>query len=256
MSETTLPERPEALVNNAAAKQYWEEVSADNNGMLGGFPFVSRADLRVSRSFLAKLGIGSKSGMRRVRLALEGGAGIGRVTEGLLLDMAEEVDIIEPVAKFTAQLKERLGVRWVFNVGLEDWDPTKTGDTASESSNSSSSGKEGTEDDKDGNKHLPTYGLIWIQWCTSYLNDKQLVEFLQRCGSVLEPTTGVLVIKENIMSTGFDDFDVLDSGVTRADKSFQSLFSEAGLRVVRSEVQNFPEEAGLLPVKLYALKPR
>ncbi len=69
------PQRPEALVNNADARRYWEAISADNDGMLGGFAFVSRADLRGSRSFLAKLGIGSKPGLRRIQRALEGGAG-------------------------------------------------------------------------------------------------------------------------------------------------------------------------------------
>ena len=67
--------RPEALVNNADAKKYWESVSADNDGMLGGFAFVSRADLRGSRTFLAKMGIGNRPGQRQVKRALEGGAG-------------------------------------------------------------------------------------------------------------------------------------------------------------------------------------
>jgi len=43
--------------------------------MLGGFPHISRVDLQGSRTFLAKLGIGTKEGLRTVGSALEGGAG-------------------------------------------------------------------------------------------------------------------------------------------------------------------------------------
>lgn len=50
-------------------------VDADVNGMLGGFPYVSRVDLQGSRNFLAKFGIGTKDGQRTVAAALEGGAG-------------------------------------------------------------------------------------------------------------------------------------------------------------------------------------
>jgi protein N-terminal methyltransferase len=45
----------------------------------------------------------------------------------------------------------------------------------------------------------------------------------------------------------------------REDRKFQSLFKKAGLRLVRSEIQRgFPEtrEMTLLPVKMYALRPR
>lgn len=68
-------------VDNAVGKRYWEGVEADVNAMLGGVPmvggfsYVSKVDLQGSRSFLAKLGIGSKNGRRRVAAALEGGAG-------------------------------------------------------------------------------------------------------------------------------------------------------------------------------------
>ncbi|KAL8416328.1 hypothetical protein RB596_006766 [Gaeumannomyces avenae] len=126
----------------SSAKEYWEGVNADIDGMLGGVPstggfsYVSKVDLQGSRSFLAKLGIGKQNGRRRVANALEGGAGIGRITQGLLVEVADAVDAIEPVAKFVAPLQEVIGVRNVFNVGLEGWSPI-----------------EGT-----------LYDLIWVQW--------------------------------------------------------------------------------------------
>lgn len=73
--------RPDSLISKDDGLQYWESVDADDNGMLGGIPLVegfstiSKVDLQGSRSFLAKLGIGSKNGRRGVAYALEGGAG-------------------------------------------------------------------------------------------------------------------------------------------------------------------------------------
>lgn len=112
---------------------------------------------------------------------------IGRITEGLLLDIAEEVDIVEPVAKFTQGLKDKTGVRNVFNVGLQDWTPT-----------------EGV-----------SYDVIWNQWCVGHLKDEQLVQYLERCKTTLTPDTGLIVVKENMSSAGVDLFDDQDSSVTR-----------------------------------------
>ncbi|OIW22592.1 hypothetical protein CONLIGDRAFT_638203 [Coniochaeta ligniaria NRRL 30616] len=236
MAESDARGRGEAPVNSAVGKKYWESIEADVNGMLGGVPmvggfsYVSKVDLQGSRSFLAKLGIGSKNGRRRVAAALEGGAGIGRVTEGLLLDIADVVDIIEPVAKFTDALKGKPGVRNVFSMGLEEWQPV-----------------EGTR-----------YGLVWTQWCVGHLTDTQLVKYLEQCQDALD-SDGIIVIKENLSTIDGDIFDDGDSSVTREDKKFQSIFKQAGLQVVRSEVQKgFPTTLPrrLLPVKTYALKPK
>ncbi|KAB5522958.1 alpha-N-methyltransferase NTM1 [Coniochaeta sp. 2T2.1] len=230
------PAGPSIPINNADGKKYWEGVSADINGMLGGvpsagwFPNVSKVDLQGSRSFLAKLGIGARPGKRRVAAALEGGAGIGRITEGLLLGVVDAVDVIEPVVKFTDQLKGKPGVRHVFSMGLEEWKPTE------------------------GEK----YGLIWTQWCVGHLDDAQLVAYLEHCKTALE-TGGVIVIKENLSPHGEDDFDEEDSSVTREDSKFQSLFRQAGLQIVKMELQKgFPTALPkrLLPVKMYALKPK
>ena len=101
--------------------------------------------------------------------------------------MAEQVDVIEPVAKFTAKLKDVSGVRDVYNCGLEGWKPT--GDIK--------------------------YDLVWNQWCVGHLTDAQLVSYLKTCRDVLNPDGGLIVLKENL-STGVGDiYDDLDSSVTR-----------------------------------------
>lgn len=154
------------------------------------------------------------------------------------------VDIIEPITKFTDVLQGKPGVGNIFNVGLEGWKP------------------------EDGVK----YDLIWTQWCVGHLPDDLLVEYFERCKSALAQD-GVMVIKENLSTNGVDVFDDLDSSVTRyvydpvmdeiltrnrEDEKFLALFKQAGLQVVRSDIQRgFPMvgNTALMPVKMYALKP-
>lgn len=195
----------DASISKEHGLAYWESVSADENGMLGGIPTfagfanTSKIDLQGSRNFLAKFGIGSKPGLRRCKRILEGGAGVGRITEGLLtellVDENEEgkglgkVDVVEPIAKFTAKLQGKKGVGKVYVMGLEEWVP---------------------EIGEGENK----YDLVWTQWCVGHLTDEQLVAYLQRCKSALAED-GLIVIKENTTVLGNDEFDKEDSSVTR-----------------------------------------
>ncbi|KAJ2990387.1 hypothetical protein NUW58_g2978 [Xylaria curta] len=216
---------PDAAINQQHALQYWQSVDATTDSMLGGisslsgFSHISKVDLQGSRSFLAKLGIGTKNGRRSVANILEGGAGydeslqeqitVGRVTEGLLLHVGTAIDIIEPVQKFTAQLEGKKGIRTIFNVGLEDWEPVQ-----------------GVQ-----------YDLVWTQWCAGHLTNEQFVRYLKQCKAALNKEDGLIIIKENTSTSGTDVFDPVDSSVTREDRRFRELFKAAGLRIIKSETQ-------------------
>jgi len=102
--------------------------------------------------------------------------------------VAENVDVVEPTAKFTAQLEGKPGVRDIFNLGLEEWQPAEGG---------------------------VQYDLIWTQWCVGHLTDEQLVRYLERCKRAVVPESGLIVVKENLSTSGEDIFDDLDSAVTR-----------------------------------------
>lgn len=126
-------------------------------------------------------------------------------------------------------------------MGLEEWPPSSTS----------------TPTTTDGSTTSQKYNLIWLQWCVGHLTDTQLVAFLRRCRDVLAAATpdspAAIVVKENNTTTAADLFDDLDSSVTRTDDKFRALFREAGLRLVRTELQNgLPK--GLYPVRMYALK--
>lgn len=225
---------PDAQINPASAIAYWSSTEATISGVLGGFPQVSRIDLQGSSNFLAKLRRGSKyfPPEKKLRRAVDCGAGIGRITEGLLVKVAERVDVVEPVQAFTEKIAGRIGVGRVWNVGLEEWEPEGEGEGP--------------------------YDLIWTQWCLGQLRDAQAVAYLKRVRrSGVLSEGGWIVVKENLSNhhLGEDVYDDVDSSVTRTDEKFRRLFEEAGLKIVSTEVQRGMPK-GLYAVRTYALQPR
>jgi protein N-terminal methyltransferase len=229
------PADADAAIDHKAAIEYWSSISADDNGVLGGYPQVSRVDLQGSANFLAKLRRKSRLHpiSRRLGLVVDCGAGIGRITRGFLSKIADAVDIVEPVQKLTdvitksdsfQDLRSEGRIGQVFNVGLEQWTPSTK------------------------------YDLIWNQWCLGQLTDAQLVEYFARIKNMVTEG-GWVVVKEN-MSTDpehKDIFDDTDSSVTRSDRKFRDLFDQAGLKIVSTEMQRgLPKE--LFPVRTYALQ--
>ena len=256
---------PSAQISTDLSRAYWSTIPATVPGMLGGFPQVSRVDLKGSYLFYQKLqklypisrvdsasaAEGTESGDRESKgmlaLGLDLGAGIGRVTSGLLSRICIATDIVEPQEQFASQvpLQEMAGpgrVGEVFVVGMEEWVP--------------SAGKK--------------YDIVWAQWCLGYLDDRELVRLLRRFSgrsNEIEGTKegclrkgGWVIVKENMSTTVreggeevVDVYDELDSSVTRSDATFRRCFQEAGLQLVKSELQKGFEK-GLLPVRFYALR--
>src|SRR5436190_6784647 len=161
--------KPDSKIDQASSIKYWSSVTPNVNGMLGGFPEISRIDLRGSAAFLAKIRrLRPSIGSNGLQLGVDCGAGIGRVTEGFLCKVCDIVDIVEPVEKFATVVQDgklnRDGkIGDIYVTGLENWTPNKT------------------------------YDLIWNQWCLGHLTDQQLVEYLVKCRSALSEN-GLLVV--------------------------------------------------------------
>lgn len=201
------------------SREYWQGINADMEGMLGGFAHISDIDLKGSKRFLDSMNVGENHNM--LTRAVDCGAGIGRITKGLLLGLAKTVDIVEPIVKFSNVLKGTKGVGEIYSVGLEDWSPTTK------------------------------YDLVWNQWCLGHLTDTQLLAHLKKCAEILTPG-GFIVVKENLSSSQEDVFDDLDSSVTRTEEKFLELFERSGLELRKMQTQEgFPK--GLYPVKTFAL---
>lgn len=228
----------DANIDHAASLRYWRNAPANAEGMLdmlGRHPRYSRIDLQGSKNFLAKVRrlLPSCPSEGKLKLGVDCGAGIGRVTDGFLKNVCEVVDIVEPVEKFTevlrsGSLKNDGVVGDIYSLGLAEWNPEKK------------------------------YDLIWIQWCVAYLTDLQLIEFIARCRTALTQS-GIMVLKENISTepNGEDIYDPLDNGVTRTDEKFRSIFKDAGMTLIKTDIQSgFPKYFKLLPVRFYALRPQ
>ncbi len=230
MASSTTP-APDANISTSDSLKYWNSISTTVDGMLGGYPEISRADLKGSANFFAKLRREnpSQSANGPLQRGVDCGAGIGRVTAGFLSTVCEVIDVVEPVEKFAKEVKGQKmagsgSVGTVYVTGLEDWVPEAQ------------------------------YDLIWNQWCLGHLTDKQLVAYLERCKEAVT-TDGWIIVKENMNTNvdGKDSFDQQDSSVTRTDQKFRQIFKEADIRLIKTEVQRgFPK--GLYPVRFYALK--
>ncbi|KAL9013819.1 MAG: hypothetical protein Q9173_001512 [Seirophora scorigena] len=232
MASFTTPQAPlDAQISQADALIYWNSIPATVNGMLGGCPHISRVDIRGSLIFLEKLRrLHPPPCARSFARGVDCGAGIGRVTAGVLSRVCDVIDVVEPVEKFAKEVHaaDRAGkgtVGEVFVTGLQGWEAREK------------------------------YDLVWNQWCLGYLTDEELCCHLRRCGKIVKEG-GWIVVKENMSTNlqGRDMFDELDSSVTRTDTKFRSLFKDSGLKIVRTEVQSgFPK--ALFPVRIYALQP-
>ncbi|CEQ39844.1 SPOSA6832_01417 [Sporobolomyces salmonicolor] len=101
------------------------------------------------------------------------------------------------------------------------------------------------------------YDLVMVQWCVGHLDDPSLVEFLKRSRRALRTSRdgkveGFIIVKENTCKDTdgagagrlFDDSDSSITRCCRSDKAFRDVFKQAGLKLLRREVQQgFPQGA-------------
>ncbi|KAG0711196.1 N-terminal Xaa-Pro-Lys N-methyltransferase 1 [Chionoecetes opilio] len=209
------------------ATAYWSSVPATVNGMLGGFAHISAPDVSGSERFLQS--IFKMQGAPGHARAVDCGAGIGRVTKLLLQKHFGKVDLVEQSQSFLDRAKESLQnsnkVGSYLCLGLQHFSPEPN-----------------------------TYDVVWTQWVLGHLTDTDLEQFFRRMASGLKPD-GVIVVKENVTSSGMVELDEKDSSVTRPESLLLKIIDDAQLKVLRNTKQTkFPE--GLYDVKMLCLKPK
>lgn len=208
------------------AKKYWSTISPTVDGMLGGFGTISFTDTRGSDAFLKNL-FKLKPSPGKL-MALDCGAGIGRVSKNLLMNWFEKVDLVEQDEQFCQTAERELApsgrLGTVFNAGLQNFTPQE--------------GK---------------YDVIWSQWVLGHLTDEDIVEFFFRCTKGLTKN-GIMVMKENFTNGDDVEMDKKDSSVTRPLSVMKQLLTKGNLRVVKEQRQkDFPK--GLYPVYMIAMRP-
>jgi len=207
----------------------WYEENCDTtiDGVLGGIGHISGRDLEGSRNFLNQLELPSRAD-GKPSLACECGAGIGRVTKGLLLDVADRCDLVENSSRLLFSAPEYIGDHQsrncrFFCTELQDWEPGAN-----------------------------RYSIIWIQWTLCYLTDLDIVRFLRRCSEGLVDG-GWIILKENTCAEEAFVVDVDDASITRSLEYWLDLIAKSGLRVKRLTWQDdFPDD--IFPVPMLALQ--
>jgi galactose mutarotase-like enzyme len=207
----------------------WYEDNCDTtiDGVLGGIGHISGKDLEGSHSFLNELELPSMP-ENKASVACECGAGIGRVTKGLLLDFADRCDLVESSSRLLFSAPDHIGDSQshrcrFFCTELQDWVPGS-------------------------NK----YSIIWIQWTLCYLTDFDTVRFLRRCSKGLVDG-GWIILKENTCAEEAFVVDVDDASITRSLEYWLDLIAKSGLQVKRLKYQDdFPDD--IFPVPMLALQ--
>ncbi|WWD17619.1 hypothetical protein CI109_102060 [Kwoniella shandongensis] len=104
-------------------------------------------------------------------------------------------------------------------------------------------GEEGCDEDE------VTYDVIWCQWCLGHMNHPDLVAFLKKAQAALRQSQdSYIFVKENCCDDApggeaQEFLDEEDSSLTRSSARWLECFKEAGLEVVREEIQQgMPEE--------------
>lgn len=226
------------------AQQYWKQIPATIDGMLGGFSSINFTDIRGSQDFLKEIFKMKPSPNKNLVLDCGAGifwllvfrhliyyitiSGIGRVTKHLLIPIFHKVDVVEQDEHFANSVKEYVGnspkLGTIYNQGLQEFQPESM-----------------------------RYDVIWSQWVLGHLTNDDFVNFFQRCGQALTKN-GIVIVKENVTSTDAIDIDEVDSSVTRPLGMVKALFARSGLRIIKMVRQNnFP--SGIFPVYMFAMKP-
>ena len=259
---------------------YWKALPASLETVLGGYQVVSPADVRESDAFLLQHYPPAGEAAGRPLRAADVGAGVGRVTQQLLLRRFDEVDVFEPVAHYLAKAEADIGIAPTVKgaprvvtftcQALEDftppagrydviWAQARAGPFAQPS------GKPGCSPRARCSLAARRSGV----WATSptvcaasprgadllpalTCCSDDFVRFLTRCAAGLRPE-GRIFVKENNCASGFV-VDKEDSSITRSDAYFQSIFPKAGLKLLKAQLQqDFPAE--LFAVRMYCLVP-
>lgn len=200
-----------------AVKKYWKEQTADLKGIMDMSRVANAADLRATGEFL-ELHRGRRFGLprRACRLGscIDLGAGIGRVTGGVLLKrLAGPVDVLEPAAALRKVAYKKFGKH------------RRIGRFHASSIQAPKFGKS-------------SFDVFFCQTVLMYLSDKDLVAALGKVASAMEKTS-ILVLKENVGTESWGkvggrakfEFDEEDGSTTRSAKHFLQLFDKVRPKV-------------------------
>jgi protein N-terminal methyltransferase len=171
-------------------------------------------------------------------LAVDLGAGVGRISKLVLLKRYAEVRLVEGNPDISKRSKMYLGRKraarctftscYLQDLNILEWGMSK-----------------------------PVVDLMWIQWTLQYLTDVDVVECLKKLATALRPLVGVLVVKENRpFGTARPDRFQMDTpagangryDITRSEDHHRLLFHQAGFQVDFEETGKETSTFALKPI--------
>ena len=166
-------------------------------------------------------------------LALDCGAGIGRVTKTVLKHIFKNVDLLEPSKTQMVEARKYCPeARKFHHIGLQEFE------------------------------YREPYDAIWIQWVLCYLTDEDIVHFLlktKRDGLTRDEKgkTGLIFIKENTSEQSQFLLDTEQNAVWRNKMQLKAIFQSAGYQVLHESQQggNRVQRAGIMSITCFVLKP-
>ena len=213
-------------------KKHWEEKEATLESVLGGWEDTNLPDIKCSNELLNGLILTKKLNNNS---ALDCACGIGRVTQFVLCNFFNEIDLFEKDEKFVNKTKEifkyNKKVKNIFCCGIENFEFKRK------------------------------YDLIWIQWTLENLEDNDLIPFLNKCKNNLNDN-GIIVIKENYYYEDNNnnnehnkkfEYSKEDFSKQRLDIFYINLFINNGFKIIHHFINpNWPEK--IMPLIVYVLQ--
>ena len=218
-------------------EEHWASKEPTLLSVLGGFENLHLPDVKCSCELLN--GLISTKQLNPGR-SLDCAAGIGRVTEFVLCNYFNEIDLVEKDKKFIDKCKVKFsGNKKIKNIYLSPLESFK---------------------------FEKKYDLIWIQWCLENLEDEDLEPFLNKCYNHLN-NDGLIIVKENLYNFDEEDkkekmekkgknnefnYSDLDYSKQRPDAFYINLFTKNKFKIKLHFLNpNWPEE--MMPLCVYVL---
>ena len=203
-------------------KNHWKVQESSIKGVLNGFEDLNKPDIEFSIKLLNYLK--EKKIIKNNKKALDCASGIGRVTELVLVNFYDKIDLFEQEDNFINKMKDKF-----FNnnqIGLIEKNTLQNF------------------------KFDCNYDLIWIQWCLENLNKNDIIVFLLKCKNNLSKN-GLIIIKENCLLKK-KRFLANDLSIQRNEKFYLSIFKKCKFKIIKKgKNENWPKE--FIPLNYFVL---
>ena len=203
-------------------KLHWSYQESTINGILNGFEELNKPDIEFSKKLLNYLK--EKNIIKNNKKALDCASGIGRVTEYVLIEFYDKIDLFEQEDNFINKMKEKFCNN--FHIGNIEKNTLQN------------------------YIFKCKYDLIWIQWCLENLNKNDIVSFLLKCKNNLNQN-GIIIIKENCLLRK-RKFLANDLSIQRNEKFYLSIFEKCKFKIIKKgKNENWPKE--FIPLNYFIL---